>query len=88
VAAVTGGTFLLISSLTAPCLGIAVGWVCDPMNYIAMVMSIGLLVVMPCTYFRYLKAPGSRKERSVEMLRTMGASVLLLESLYFLGLRS
>jgi hypothetical protein len=37
---------------------------------------------------RYLKAPGSRKERTVEMLRTMGASVLLLESLHFLGLRS
>jgi Niemann-Pick C1 protein len=58
----------------------------NPVSYIAMVMSIGLLVDYAMhVLLRYFESPGSRKEKTVEMLRTMGASILIAGISTFLG---
>jgi Niemann-Pick C1 protein len=101
VAAVTGVAFLLIPHLTAALfvlplismmyidvLGVLqwAGKHVNPVSYIAMVMSIGLLVDYAMhVLLRYHESPGSRKEKTVEMLRTMGASILIAGISTFLG---
>jgi Niemann-Pick C1 protein len=101
VAAVTGVAFLLIPHLTAALfvlpmismmyievLGVLqwAGAHVNPVSYIAMVMSIGLLVDYAMhVLLRYFESPGSRKEKTVEMLRTMGASILIAGISTFLG---
>jgi Niemann-Pick C1 protein len=93
VAAVTGVAFLLIPHLSAALfvfplismmyidvLGVLqwAGAHVNPVSYIAMVMSIGLLVDYAMhVLLRYHESPGNRKEKTVEMLRTMGASILI-----------
>jgi Niemann-Pick C1 protein len=59
----------------------------NPVSYIALVLSIGLMVdflmhILLC----YYETPGTRHERVVETLRTMGASVLLGGISTFLGI--
>jgi Niemann-Pick C1 protein len=101
VTAVTGVAFLLIPHLTAALfvlpmismmyievLGVLqwAGAHVNPVSYIAMVMSIGLLVDYAMhVLLRYFESPGSRKEKTVEMLRTMGASILIAGISTFLG---
>jgi Niemann-Pick C1 protein len=101
VAAVTGVAFLLIPHLSAalfvlPLISImyidvlgVLQWAgahVNPVSYIAMVMSIGLLVDYAMhVLLRYYESPGNRKEKTVEMLRTMGASILIAGISTFLG---
>lgn len=101
VAAVTCVAFLLIPHLTAALfvfplismmyvdvLGVLqwAGAHVNPVSYIAMVMSIGLLVDYAMhILLRYYESPGSRKEKTVEMLRTMGASIIIAAISTFLG---
>jgi Niemann-Pick C1 protein len=101
VAAVTGVAFFLIPHLTAALfvlplicmmyidvLGVLqwAGAHVNPVSYIAMVMSIGLLVDYAMhVLLRYHESPGNRKEKTVEMLRTMGASILMGGITTFLG---
>jgi Niemann-Pick C1 protein len=56
-------------------------------SYIAMVMSIGLLVDFVChMLLRYYETPGNtRDEKTKETLRTMGSSILLGSLSTFLG---
>lgn len=62
--------------------GIAV----NPVSYISMVMSIGLLVdFIVHILLRYYEVQGDRKSRTKEMLRTMGSSVMLGGISTFLG---
>ncbi len=62
--------------------GIAV----NPVSYIAMVMSIGLLVdFIVHMLLRYYEVQGDRTTRTKEMLRTMGSSVMLGGLSTFLG---
>ena len=58
----------------------------NAVSYIGLTMSIGLLVdfIMHCL-LRYYEVPGNRKEKCIEMLRTMGASILLGGISTFLG---
>ena len=69
-------------------LGVAqmAGIAINAVSYIGMTMSIGLIVdyIMHCQ-LRYYEVPGNREEKCVEMLRTMGASVLLGGISTFLG---
>jgi Niemann-Pick C1 protein len=102
VAAVTTVAFLLIPHLTAALfvcplicmmyidvLGVLqwAGAHVNPVSYIAMVMSIGLLVDYAMhVLLRYFESNGGgRKEKTVEMLRTMGASILIAGISTFLG---
>eukprot|EP00934_Nitzschia_sp_Nitz4_P002728 Nitzschia sp. Nitz4//scaffold71_size96697//41966//44816//NITZ4_004693-RA/size96697-augustus-gene-0.144-mRNA-1//1//CDS//3329557241//2718//frame0 len=62
--------------------GIAV----NPVSYISMVMSIGLLVdFIVHVLLRYYEETGTRYERTKSMLKTMGSSVLLGGISTFLG---
>jgi len=58
----------------------------NAVSYIGLTMSIGLLVdfIMHCL-LRYYEVPGNRREKCIEMLRTMGASILLGGLSTFLG---
>jgi Niemann-Pick C1 protein len=101
VAAVTGVAFFLIPHLTAALfvcplicmmyidlLGVLqwAGAHVNPVSYIAMVMSIGLLVDYAMhLLLRFFESPGNRKEKTVEMLRTMGASIIIGGISTFLG---
>jgi predicted RND superfamily exporter protein len=101
VAAVTGAAFLFIPHLTAalfvlPLISILYvdllgvlqwsGAHVNPVSYIAMVMSIGLLVdYVMHVLLRYYESPGNHKEKTVEMLRTMGSSILIGGISTFLG---
>jgi uncharacterized membrane protein YdfJ with MMPL/SSD domain len=50
-------------------------------------MSIGLLVdYVMHVLFRYYEVPGNRHDKTVELLRTMGASILLGGTTTFLGI--
>ena len=58
----------------------------NAVSYIAMVMSIGLMVdYVIHILLRYYESAGNRKEKTVEMLRTMGSSILMGAISTFLG---
>jgi Niemann-Pick C1 protein len=101
VVAVTGVAFLLIPHWTSALfvlplivvlyvdlLGLMqlAGIHVNPVSYIALVMSIGLLVdYVMHVLLRYYESSGNRKEKTVEMLKTMGASILIGGISTFLG---
>jgi Niemann-Pick C1 protein len=101
VVAVTGVAFIfmphwtsslfvlpLISVLYIDLLGVMqwAGIHINPVSYIALVMSIGLLVdYVMHVLLRYYESSGNRKEKAVEMLRTMGSSILVGGISTFLG---
>jgi Niemann-Pick C1 protein len=59
----------------------------NPVSYISLVMSIGLLVDFVIhVLLRYYESSGNRMEKTTEMLRTMGASVLVAGLSTFLGI--
>jgi Niemann-Pick C1 protein len=102
VVAVTGVAFLLIPHWTAalfilPLICIlyidllgAMQWFgiqINAVSYIALVMSIGLLVdYIMHVLLRYYESSGNRKEKTVEMLKTMGSSILIGGISTFLGI--
>lgn len=58
----------------------------NAVSYVAMVMSIGLVVdFVMHTLLRYYECAGSRREKTIELLRTMGSSVLVGGISTFLG---
>merc|ERR1711933_365769 len=58
----------------------------DAVLYVSLVMSIGLLVdFIMHTLLRFYEASGNRKEKTVEMLTTMGSSILIGAASTFLG---
>jgi multidrug efflux pump subunit AcrB len=62
------------------------GFHINAISYVAMVMSIGLLVdFIMHVLLRYFQVPGSRQEKTREMLRTMGSSVFVGGLSTFLG---
>lgn len=87
----TAGPIVLpfIVILYVDLLGVAqmAGVYVNAVSYIGLTMSIGLLVdfIMHCL-LRYYEVPGTRREKCVEMLRTMGASILLGGISTFLGI--
>ena len=63
-----------------------VGVSINVVSYVALVMSIGLLVdFIMHVLLRYYEGSGSRQERVVEMLETMGVSILIGGVSTFLG---
>jgi predicted RND superfamily exporter protein len=101
VVAVTGVSFLFVPHWTAALfvlplicilyvdlLGVLqwAGVHINAVSYLSMVMSIGLLVdYVIHILFRYYESAGNRKEKTVEMLRTMGSSILMGGISTFLG---
>ena len=93
VVAVTGVAFLFVPHWTAvlfvlplicilyvDLLGVMkwAGIHINAVSYLAMVMSIGLMVdYVIHILLRYFESAGNRKEKTVEMLRTMGSSILM-----------
>lgn len=58
----------------------------NAVSYVALAMSIGLLVdFIMHILFRYYECNGNRREKTEEMLKTMGASILLGGTSTFLG---
>jgi Niemann-Pick C1 protein len=58
----------------------------NPVNYIALVMSIGLLVDFVLhVLLRFYEAPGNRREKTIVLLKTMGSSILIGAVTTFLG---
>lgn len=58
----------------------------NAVSYVSLVMSIGLVVdFVMHVVLRYFECPGTRREKTVEMLRTMGVSVLIGGVSTFLG---
>lgn len=58
----------------------------NSLTFISLTMSIGLLVdFVMHILFRYYEVPGNRVEKTIEMLRTMGSSILLGGTTTFLG---
>jgi predicted RND superfamily exporter protein len=58
----------------------------NPVSYVTIVMSIGLLVdYLLHVLLRYYETPGNRKEKVQEVLRSMGSSVLMGGITTFLG---
>lgn len=58
----------------------------NAVSYIALVMSIGLLVdFVMHVLLRFYECQGSRHEKTVEMLKSMGASILIGSISTFLG---
>merc|ERR1719330_142907 len=58
----------------------------NPVSYVAIVMSIGLLIdFLVHTMLRYFEIQGDRETRTKEMLRTMGSSVFVGGISTFLG---
>lgn len=59
----------------------------NPVSYVCLTMSIGLVVdYLMHVLFRYYEVCGNRVEKTIEMLRTMGASILLGGATTFLGI--
>jgi Niemann-Pick C1 protein len=101
VVAVTGVAFILMPHWTASLfvlplmcvlyvdlLGVMqwAGIHINPVSYISLAMSIGLLVdYVMHLLLRYYESSGSRKEKAVEMLQTMGSSILIGGISTFLG---
>jgi predicted RND superfamily exporter protein len=101
VVAVTGVAFIFIPHLTAALfvlplicilyvdlLGVLqwAGIHINAVSYIALVMSIGLLVdYVMHVLLQFYESSGNRKEKAVEMLRTMGSSILIGGISTFLG---
>jgi Niemann-Pick C1 protein len=101
VVAVTGVAFLFVPHWTAALfvfplicilyvdlLGVLqwAGVHINAVSYLTMVMSIGLLVdYVIHILLRYYESAGNRKEKTVEMLRTMGSSILMGGISTFLG---
>jgi Niemann-Pick C1 protein len=101
VAAVTGVTLLLVPHWTAALfvfplisvlyvdlLGVMqwAGISINPISYIALVMSIGLLVdFILHVLLRFYESHGNRKEKVVSMLKTMGSSIFIGGITTFLG---
>lgn len=70
----------LISVLYIDLLGVMqwAGVRINPVSYITLVMSIGLLVdFILHILLRFYEVPGDRHSKTVEMLRTMGSSILI-----------
>jgi Niemann-Pick C1 protein len=102
VVAVTGVAFILIPHWTAAffvlplicvlyvdLLGVMqlFGIKINPVSYISLVMSIGLLVdYIMHVLLRYYESSGNRKEKTVETLKTMGSSILIGGISTFLGI--
>ena len=58
----------------------------NALTYVSLAVSIGLLVdFVMHVLFRYYECAGTRKEKTVEMLKTMGSSILLGGTTTFLG---
>ena len=58
----------------------------NAVSYVTLVMAIGLMVdFIMHVLVRYYEAPGNRREKTIEMLRTMGSSVLIGGISTFLG---
>lgn len=58
----------------------------NAVSYVTLVMSIGLLVdFVMHVLLRYYESPGNRYEKTVDMLQTMGASILVGSISTFLG---
>lgn len=58
----------------------------NPVTYVVLAMSIGLLVdFMMHVLLKYYELPGTRREKTIEMLRTMGSSIFLGGFTTFLG---
>jgi predicted RND superfamily exporter protein len=101
VVAVTGVSFLFVPHWTAALfvlplicilyidlLGLLqwAGVHINAVSYLSMVMSTGLLVdYVIHMLLRYYESAGNRKEKTVEMLRTMGSSILMGGISTFLG---
>lgn len=101
IVAVTGVAFLLIPHWTASLfifpmisvlyldfLGVLqwAGVSVNPVSYVALVLSIGLMVdFLMHLLLRYYESSGTREEKTVETLRTMGASILIGGISTFLG---
>lgn len=86
----TAGVFVfpLICVLYVDLLGMMqwAGLHINPVSYVSLAMSIGLLVdFVMHILFRFYELPGTRDEKVVEMLRTMGSSILLGGTTTFLG---
>ena len=80
--------FTMISILYVDLLGVLywAGLNIDAVSYITMAMSVGLMVdYIVHIMLRFLEVPGTRQEKTVETLRTMGSSVLLGGVSTFLG---
>jgi len=102
VTAVTGVTLLIIPHYSAALfvfpficilyvdlLGVMqwAGLHINAVTYIGLVMSIGLLVdYLVHVLLRYYESKGNRREKTIDMLRTMGASILLGGVSTFLGI--
>ena len=86
----TGAAFVLpmISILYVDLLGFMrwFGVNVDAVLYVSLVMSIGLLVdFIMHVLLRFYESSGTREEKTVEMLRTMGSSILIGAISTFLG---
>ena len=58
----------------------------NPVSYVTLVMAIGLLVdYLLHVLLRYYETPGNRQEKVIEVLRSMGSSVLMGGITTFLG---
>ena len=58
----------------------------NPVTFVALVLSIGLMVdYLMHVLLRYYECTGTRKERTMEALRTMGSSILIGGISTFLG---
>lgn len=78
----------LISVLYVDLLGVMqwAGVTINAVSYISLVMSIGLLVdFIMHVLLRFYESKGNRREKTVETLRTMGASILIGGVSTFLG---
>jgi Niemann-Pick C1 protein len=101
IVAVTGVTFLLIPHWTAaifvlPLISVlyldllgVLQWAgihVNPVSYIALVLSIGLMVdFLMHLLLRFYESTGNRHEKTVETLHTMGAAIFLGALSTFLG---
>lgn len=58
----------------------------NPVSYVVLVMSVGLIVdFILHVLLKYYELPGNRREKTLNMLRTMGSSILLGGLTTFLG---
>ena len=58
----------------------------NPVSYVTLVMAIGLLVdYLLHVLLRYYETPGTRQEKVIEVLRSMGSSVMMGGITTFLG---
>jgi Niemann-Pick C1 protein len=83
--------FTLIVTLYVDLMGVMqwAGVSINPVSYIALVMSIGLLVDFVIhVLLRFYEAPGNRHEKTIVLLKTMGSSILIGAVTTFLGTMS